>query len=163
MDPLEKNGGQKCSTDQRFIFIEVTFYKIHILASSLLPPTKLPPYDVHHCDFNVTVKSHRQARIQKILNHQRIPIAIYHKYAFTTAYFCIMKQKKMKHTNETQMLNRKSTNTPLLLFIFACTLTLKSVFREFLETQLRSRKCVFVQVNNYEIIVNFFQISHNLT
>ena len=74
-----------------------------------------------------------------------------------------MKQKKMKHTNETQMLNRKSTNTPLLLFIFACTLTLKSVFREFLETQLRSRKCVFVQVNNYEIIVNFFQISHNLT
>jgi hypothetical protein len=29
---LEKNGGQKCSTGQRFIFTEVTFYKIHILA-----------------------------------------------------------------------------------------------------------------------------------
>ena len=28
---LEKNGGQKCSTGQRFIFTEVTFYKIHIL------------------------------------------------------------------------------------------------------------------------------------
>ena len=29
---LEKNGRQKCSTGQRFIFTEVTFYKIHILA-----------------------------------------------------------------------------------------------------------------------------------
>ena len=29
---LEKNGGQKCSTGQRFIFTEVAFYKIHILA-----------------------------------------------------------------------------------------------------------------------------------
>ena len=28
---LEKNGGQKCSTGQRFIFTEATFYKIHIL------------------------------------------------------------------------------------------------------------------------------------
>ena len=28
---LEKNGGQKCSTGQKFIFTEVTFYKIHIL------------------------------------------------------------------------------------------------------------------------------------
>ena len=28
---LEKNGGQTCSTVQRFIFTEVTFYKIHIL------------------------------------------------------------------------------------------------------------------------------------
>ena len=31
---LEKNGGQKCSTGQRFIFTEVTFYKIHILINS---------------------------------------------------------------------------------------------------------------------------------
>ena len=30
---LEKNGGQKCSTGQRFIFTVVTFYKIHILDS----------------------------------------------------------------------------------------------------------------------------------
>ena len=28
---LEKNWGQKCSTGQRFIFTEITFYKIHIL------------------------------------------------------------------------------------------------------------------------------------
>ena len=28
---LEKTGGQKCSTGQRFILTEVTFYKIHIL------------------------------------------------------------------------------------------------------------------------------------
>ena len=28
---LEKNGGQKFSTGQRFIFTKVTFYKIHIL------------------------------------------------------------------------------------------------------------------------------------
>ena len=28
---LEKNGGQKCSTGQRFICIEVTSYKIHTL------------------------------------------------------------------------------------------------------------------------------------
>ena len=28
---LEKNGGQKCSTGQRFICTEVTYYKIHIL------------------------------------------------------------------------------------------------------------------------------------
>ena len=27
---LEKNGGQKCSTGRRFIFTEITFYKIHI-------------------------------------------------------------------------------------------------------------------------------------
>ena len=32
---LEKHGGQKCSTGQRFIFTEVTFYKIHILVSDL--------------------------------------------------------------------------------------------------------------------------------
>ena len=31
---LEKNGGQKCSPGQRFIFTEVTFYKIHILVLS---------------------------------------------------------------------------------------------------------------------------------
>ena len=31
---LEKNGGQKCSTGQRFIFTEVTFYKIHILVTN---------------------------------------------------------------------------------------------------------------------------------
>ena len=31
---LEKNGGQKCSTGQRFIFTEVTFYKIYILVST---------------------------------------------------------------------------------------------------------------------------------
>ena len=36
------------------------------------------------------------------------------------------------------MLNRKSTNTPLLWVIFACALTLKRVFNEFLEAQLRS-------------------------
>ena len=28
---LEKTEGQNCSTGQRFIFAEVTFYKIHIL------------------------------------------------------------------------------------------------------------------------------------
>ena len=33
---LEKNRGQKCSTGQRFIFTEVTFFKIHI--SVLLKP-----------------------------------------------------------------------------------------------------------------------------
>ena len=31
---LEKNGGQKCSTGQRFNFTEVTFYKIHILTGA---------------------------------------------------------------------------------------------------------------------------------
>ena len=31
---LEKNGGQNCSTGQRFIFTEVNFYKIHILVLS---------------------------------------------------------------------------------------------------------------------------------
>ena len=67
----------------------------------------------------------------------------HNKYAFTTAYFCIMKQKKMKQTNWTQMLNRKSTNTPLIQLIFVCTLTLKRVCSEFLETQLRSSKGVF--------------------
>ena len=30
---LEKNGGQKCSIGQRFIFTEVTFCKIHILVT----------------------------------------------------------------------------------------------------------------------------------
>ena len=34
---LEKTGGQKCSTGQRFIFTEVTFYKIHILNNFLRP------------------------------------------------------------------------------------------------------------------------------
>ena len=29
--PVEHWGGQKCSTGQKFIFTEVTFYKIHIL------------------------------------------------------------------------------------------------------------------------------------
>ena len=31
---LDKKWGQKCSTGQRFIFIEVTSYKIHTLAMS---------------------------------------------------------------------------------------------------------------------------------
>ena len=35
---LEKNGGQKCSTGQRFIFTEVTFYKIHILVFLVSSP-----------------------------------------------------------------------------------------------------------------------------
>ena len=31
---LRKYGGQKCLTGQRFIFTEVTFYKIHILVDT---------------------------------------------------------------------------------------------------------------------------------
>ena len=54
-------------------------------------------------------------------------------------FVCIMKQ-----TNWTQMLNRKSANTPLLWLILACALSLKRVFSEFLEAQLRSSKGVFV-------------------
>ena len=50
-------------------------------------------------------------------------------------FVCITKQ-----TNWTQMLNRKSANTPLLWLIFACALSLKRVFSEFLEAQLRSSK-----------------------
>jgi hypothetical protein len=56
--------------------------------------------------------------------------------------FCIMKQKKMKQTNWTH--HRKSANTPLLWLIFACTLSLKRNFGEFLEAQLRSSKGVFL-------------------
>ena len=41
------------------------------------------------------------------------------------------------------MLNRKSTNTPLLRFIFAWALTLKRGFIEFLEVQFCSSKGVF--------------------
>jgi hypothetical protein len=33
---LEKNGGQNCSTGQRFICTEVTSYKIHILGILLV-------------------------------------------------------------------------------------------------------------------------------
>ena len=62
-------------------------------------------------------------------------------------YYCILlhhEAEKTKQTNWTQMLNRKSTNTPLLRPIFAFALTLKRVFNEFLEAQLRSSKGVFV-------------------
>jgi hypothetical protein len=54
-----------------------------------------------------------------------------------------MKQEKMKQTNWTQMLNRKSTNTPLPWVFFACALTLKRVFNEFLKAQLGSSKYTF--------------------
>ena len=61
----------------------------------------------------------------------------------TTVYFCIMNQTKMHQTNWTQVLNIKSTNTPLLRFIFAWALTLKMGFNEFMETQFHSSKGVF--------------------
>ena len=52
--------------------------------------------------------------------------------------------KGVKGLGRRQMLNRKSTNTPLLRLIFACTLSLKRLFNVFLEAQLRSSKGVFV-------------------
>ena len=58
--------------------------------------------------------------------------------------FTVFNQTKMHQTNWTQVLNRKSTNTPVLRLIFACTLTLKRVFNEFLEAQLRSSKGVYL-------------------
>ena len=80
--------------------------------------------------------------IFKEMHFKRVP-NIY-TLSKSTAYFCIMKQTKLKQTNWTQMLNRKSTNTPLLRLIFACTSTLKRVFSEFFKAQLRSSKGVFV-------------------
>ena len=53
------------------------------------------------------------------------------------------------------MLNRKSANTPLLWLIFACALSLKRVFSEFLEAQLRSSKGVFVLFLLLSIWVQF--------
>ena len=70
----------------------------------------------YHSDFNATEKSHTKTRIQKIIKSSTNSNC-YHKYAFTTAYFCIMKQKKLKQTNWTQMFNRKSANTPFCLRI----------------------------------------------
>ena len=56
------------------------------------------------------------------------------------------------------MLNRKITHTPFSRFIFACTLTLKRGFNEFLEVQLRSSKGVFIRISiehyETEIVLN---------
>ena len=54
-----KNGGQKCSTGQRFIFTEVTFYKIHILA---VHDGKKPfEYDIcDYCCFQVDIETHKK-------------------------------------------------------------------------------------------------------
>ena len=76
---------------------------------------------------NVTKKSHIQARIPKILKSSK-NYNCYYKCAFTTAQFCIMKQKKTMETNLTQMLNRKSTNKPQFQF----SLCIKGVFVHFL-------------------------------
>ena len=125
-----------------------------------LPPTNLPPYVVFHSNFNATKKSHTESTIQTILKSSKNSHC-YHKYVFTTAYFCIIKQKKMKQTNWTQMLDKKSTNTPLLSLIFACTLTLKRVFNEFLEAQLRRSKGVFVLfLLNIWVQLVFFMLSN---
>ena len=62
-------------------------------------------------------------------------------------YYCIFlhhEAEKTKQANWTQMLNRKSTNTPFIWVFFACTLTLKRVYSEFSETQLCNSKVVFV-------------------
>ena len=61
-------------------------------------------------------------------------------------HYCVFlhhEPDKKKQTNLTQMLNRKSTITLLLRFIFAWALTLKRGFSEFLEAQFHSSKGVF--------------------
>ena len=53
----------------------------------------------------------------------------YHKkYVFTTAYFRIMKQTKMKETNWLKI-HRKSTNTPLLRLVFCLSINYKEGFQ----------------------------------
>ena len=85
----------------------------HLVSSDPLFPNNLPPYVVYHSDFNATEKYHTYlGKDSKKFKITRKKSNCYHKYAFTTAYFCIMKHKKMKQTNWTQMFNKKSTDTP---------------------------------------------------
>ena len=87
-------------------------------------------------------------------------------------YYCIFlhhEAEKTKQTNWTQMLNKKSTNTPLLWLIFAFALTLKRVFSKFLEVQLCNTVvkaywcsffCIWVQFGDKLLFFTYYTWPH---
>ena len=58
----------------------------------------------------------------------------------------------------------KEDNIVANIIVNTCLLELRSIkVKKLLWTSCKENKMVYVQVNNYEIIINFFHVSHNLT
>ena len=59
LDVLNEQNFTSCrDTETYFIMVRNDPLEMDPLASSLIPPTNLPPYDVYHSDFNFTENPH---------------------------------------------------------------------------------------------------------
>ena len=115
----------------------------HLVSSDPLFPNNLPPYVVYHSDFNATEKYHTYlGKDSKKFKITRKKSNCYHKYTFTTAYFCIMKQKKMKQTNWTQMLKEKEYKYTFTMGYFCLRINFKEGFQWILGSTITQFKCV---------------------